>query len=118
MSIIGMTCSGGEPRGAVAMRNLAATMAERLAVPTTARSMPPDIMVRLMPIDMRPYSGNCRIIELMLVGLRKRFGLSADMRANTRTRKTRSLAMLRSTATLGRPARAGAIFSLMLLLPS
>ena len=39
------------------MRNVAATMAERFAVPTTPRSIPPVIMVRLMPTAMMPYSG-------------------------------------------------------------
>ena len=58
-------------------------MADRFAVPTTARSIPPVIMAILIPMAIRPYSGNCFSMETRFQERRKISGLIRLIRVKT-----------------------------------
>ncbi len=76
--------------GIGASGSVAATMADRLAMPTTDRSIPPVSIVSVMASARMANSGNWNAIEVRFCPDRKRSGDSADMKTKTASAMTAS----------------------------
>ena len=69
-----ITVPTGMPSVAYCERKEAETTPERLAMEMTDRSMPPVIMASMFARASRPYSGNCRPMEVKLRSVRNCVG--------------------------------------------